>query len=170
TDLLNRRIAQRIVEKSTGEELAEAGQEIDAATFKRIQKVFPVPEDPAKTPRFEVLVEPMQLSTTEEVLSLWADPPEELLAPTREQLLGKGLNPSVTDPKSGKVIVEAYKKIGAEAARRIEGLHLPSVTLLRPNRYVEATVDAEGNNVHDMEDALSEIYRTIRPGDPSTPE
>src|SRR5437867_12991718 len=42
--------------------------------------------------------------------------------------------------------------------------------LLRPNHKIEATVDAESSSVHDMEDALSEIYRTIRPGDPSTPE
>ena len=91
------------------------------------------------------------------------------MSPTRDQLLGKRLDHAVTDPKSGKVLVKAYPEDRAEVARRIEGLGLPSVTLLRPNRYIEATVDAEPN-VDDMEDALSDIYRTIRPGDPSTPE
>jgi DNA-directed RNA polymerase subunit beta len=56
-----------------------------------------------------------------------------------------------------------------EMARRVEGLHLPSVPILVPNKYVEATVEQEPN-VQDMEDALADIYRTIRPGDPSTHE
>src|SRR5437763_1582356 len=41
--------------------------------------------------------------------------------------------------------------------------------LVKPNKYVGATVDAEGN-VDDTEDALADIYKTIRPGDPSTHE
>jgi DNA-directed RNA polymerase subunit beta len=167
SQLLGRKLAAKLVHKPTGEVLAEPGTEVDEALFQRIQAAFGPPEDPEKERRVEVFAQPIPCSTTAEVLNLWASPPEEIFTPTREQLLGQRLAEAVTDPKSGKVIVQAYQKIGAEAARRIEGLQLPSVQVLRPNRYVAATVDAEPN-VDDMEDALSDIYKTIRPGDPST--
>ncbi len=169
TEVAGRTLAQRIVDKGTGEELGAPRQEVDAKLAKRIQALLGVPEEADRIPRVEVLARPIPASTTEEILALWADEPEEILAPTRDQLLGKRLTHAVTDPKSGKTLVNAFQKIGAEAARRIEGLSLPSVTVVRPNRYIEATVDQEPN-VHDTDAALADIYKTIRPGDPSTSE
>jgi DNA-directed RNA polymerase subunit beta len=75
----------------------------------------------------------------------------------------------IVDPKSGKTLVKAYQKITGEMARRVEGLKLPELEILLPNKYVAATVEQEPN-VQDTEDALADIYRTIRPGDPSTHE
>src|SRR4051812_37465601 len=47
-ELEGRRIAQRIVDKSTGEELASPGEAVDAAVFKKIQALLGHPDDPAK--------------------------------------------------------------------------------------------------------------------------
>ena len=44
----------------------------------------------------------------------------ELAEPTRDELLGKRPLEDVIDPKSGKLLVKAYAKIGAEMARRSE--------------------------------------------------
>src|SRR5205085_6749770 len=64
SELLGRQVAERVVNKATGEVLVEPGGEVDAKTLKRIQEAFPVPEDPTKEHRVEVLVPPMSLSTT----------------------------------------------------------------------------------------------------------
>jgi DNA-directed RNA polymerase subunit beta len=116
----------------------------------------------------EVLKPEIPASTTGEILSLYAEY-ETLESPQRDQLYGRRATEDVIDPKTGKVIVKAYQKINQENSKKIEGLGLPDITLIKPNRYIEATVDAEGN-IQDTDDALADIYRTIRPGDPSTSE
>ncbi|MBM3457470.1 MAG: DNA-directed RNA polymerase subunit beta, partial [Armatimonadetes bacterium] len=161
-ELLGRTTAEKIVDQTTGELVVEAGEEITEPVFGRIQAA-------ATAETVEVLIRPIPANTTAEVLSLFAET-EELFEPNRDQLYQRRLTEDVVDPKSGKPIVRAYQKVNQENARRIEGLHLPSVTLLKPNKFIEATVDAEGNSIHDTEDALSDIYKTVRPGDPSTAE
>src|SRR4051794_7282480 len=53
-ELNGRVVAQRIVDKATGEELAAPGEEITADVFERIQRLFGTEHEPAKEPRFEV--------------------------------------------------------------------------------------------------------------------
>ncbi len=159
--VLGRTTASSVVDQGTGELLIEAGEEITDDLFARIQA--------AQVEQVEVLVPPMSVSTTAEVLSLYSTT-QELENPDRETIFGKRPIEDIIDPKSGKVLVKAYQKVSnQETAKRIEGLSLPSVTILVPNEYIEATVEAEGN-IQDQEDALADIYRTIRPGDPSTAE
>jgi DNA-directed RNA polymerase subunit beta len=150
-----------VVDRDTGEVLIEAGVEVTPALLKRIKSANVGDE-------IEVIRLETPASTTGDVLSLYSTT-EEIDAPTRDVLYQRRPIEDVVDPKTDKVIVKAYQKINQENSRKIEGLGLPSITLLKPNRYVEATVDAEGN-IQDTADALADIYRTIRPGDPSTSE
>jgi DNA-directed RNA polymerase subunit beta len=156
-EVLGRTTASNVVDTATGEVIIELGEEIDQKAFDRIQAAESVET-------VEVLIPPTPASTTGDVLRLFG---------TEEELEGFEYNrrstEDIIDPKTGKPIVRAYQKINQENAKKIERLGLPSITLLRPNHYIEATVDAEGN-IQDMEDALADIYRTIRPGDPSTSE
>ncbi|MFN3649642.1 MAG: DNA-directed RNA polymerase subunit beta [Armatimonadota bacterium] len=159
---LGRVAASNVVDQRTGEVIVEAGDEISQEQFDRLQSA-------AAGDRVEVLVPRIPASTTEDILRLFGSE-EELENPDREALYGRRPVEDVVDPKSGKVLVKAFQKITQENARKIEGLELPSITLLRPNRYIEATVEAESSSIQDTEDALADIYRTIRPGDPSTSE
>ena len=150
-----------IVDRSTGEVIVNIGEEIAGDAFTRLQEL-------KGYDTIEVLALRAPASTTGDILRLFSVE-DELLEPDRTILYGRRPIEDIVDPKSGKVLAKAYNKINQETARRIEGLHLPSVTVLKTNRYLEATVEAEGN-IHDETDALAEIYRTIRPGDPSTSE
>jgi len=147
-EVLGRTTAANVVDPKTGEILIEAGEEITEEAFARIQGV-----DGVET--VEVLRLPIPASTTGDVLRLFSEE-EELENPQRDQLYGRRPVEDVVDPKTGKVIVKAFQKFNQETSRRTEGLGLPSITLLRPNHYVEATVEAEGN-IQDMEDALADI-------------
>src|SRR5205823_14281152 len=126
----------------TGEVLVEAGDEITERAAARIQAVEGVES-------VEVLANPIPASTTPEILRLFGEE-EELENPQRDQLYGRRPVEDVVDPKTGKVITRAYQKFNQETSRRTEGMGLPSITLLRANHYIEATVDAEGN-IQDME-------------------
>jgi DNA-directed RNA polymerase subunit beta len=160
-----RTLAAKLVDRSTGELVAAAGDVVTADVAAQIQAAG---ARGAIDAEIEVLKPVIMAGTTPEVLSLYSET-EELEVPQRDQLAGRRPIEDVIDPKSGKVIVKAYQKFTQETARRTEGLGLPSLTLLKPNRFIAATVEAEGN-IHDTEDALADIYRTIRPGDPSTAE
>jgi len=161
-DVQGRVAASNVVDKGTGEVLVEAGDEITDEAFARIQTA-------RVGDTVEVLKHRPSLSTNADLLELFAEPHEELENPQRDQLYNRYPIEEIVDPKTGKVIVRAYQKINQENSRKIEGLGLPSITLLKPNPYVLATVEAEGN-IQDQDDALADIYRTIRPGDPSTSE
>jgi DNA-directed RNA polymerase subunit beta len=160
-ECLGRTTAANVVDQNTGEILVEAGEEVTEELFGRISGA-------RVGDRIEVLALPIPASTTGEILSLFSET-EEIDDPKRDVLYQRRPIEDVVDAKTGKVLVKAYQKITQENARKIEGLTLPSITLLKPHRYLEATVDAEGN-VQDTEDALADIYKTIRPGDPSTAE
>ncbi len=71
---------------------------------------------------------------------------------------------------NNKPIVRAYDKIEREAAKKIEALGLESLDVFYLNNYIVATLDQEGNAITGKENALIDIYRKIRPGDPATPE
>jgi DNA-directed RNA polymerase subunit beta len=161
-ELLGRTVIQQVRDRATGAILAEVGQVIDQATLDRILAAEKVPDE------IEVLIDPVPCSTTPEILRLFSTK-ETLFEPNRDALLGVRPLEDIVDPKSGKTLVKAYQKITGEMARRVEGLRLPELQILVPNKYVAATVEQEPN-VQDTEDALADIYRTIRPGDPSTHE
>ncbi|HTE21307.1 MAG TPA: DNA-directed RNA polymerase subunit beta, partial [Armatimonadota bacterium] len=159
--LLGRTTADNVVDQTTGEVLVELGEEITEELFAKLQSA-------AISDEVEVLAREIPASTTADILRLFSEE-EEIENPQRDVLYNRRATEEIVDPKTGKVIVKAYQKINQENSRKIEGLGLPSVTLLKPNKYIEATVEAEGN-IQDTEDALADIYRTIRPGDPSTAE
>ena len=91
-----------------------------------------------------------------------------LTEPTAELLLHKRPAEDIVDEK-GKVLVKAYQLINdKKLAESVARLQLPSLVVLDVNKYVEATIEQDA--AHDMDSALLDIYRKIRPGDPATPE
>src|SRR5579884_691952 len=91
-----------------------------------------------------------------------------LTEPTADMVLHKRPAEDVVDDK-GKVLAKAYQLINdKKLAESIAKLKLASLDVLEVNKYVEATI--EQDQAADMDSALLDIYKKIRPGDPATPE
>ena len=83
-----------------------------------------------------------------------------------EKLLGRRTADAILDP-NGKVLLAAGKKIDKETAKKLEERR-QEVVLLEVNPYVESTLAKDPS--HTPDEALQEICRKLRPGDPATME
>ncbi len=105
--------------------------------------------------------------STQDILELFSTR-TTLSEPTAEQLLHRRPVEDVVDDK-GKVITKAYTLINDKThATAIAKLKLASLEVLEVNKYIEATLEQDAAT--DMQSALLDIYRKIRPGDPAAPE
>jgi DNA-directed RNA polymerase subunit beta len=120
----------------------------------------------------DVLVKKGRIFTQRAIKQLAADKTETIpIAP--EELLGKVFAFKVTDPKTEEVIVssnqeideETLEKLKAAGVNEFEILHIDGVT---SSDSVRKTLLMD--KVTTKEDALIEIYRLMRPGNPATPE
>jgi DNA-directed RNA polymerase subunit beta len=152
-------VARPVIDLATGEVIAEVGKTIDAKVLKHLKG--------AVLPSEGIMVEKAatQCDSTMDFVSLFGE--EEVIPnPTKEQLLGARVVEEIIDPKTNKVIIGEYGRIEKEVAKKIEGFGLSEIKVVRVNRYIEATLAQDGT--HSREDALLDIYRKIRPGDPAT--
>ncbi len=85
------------------------------------------------------------------------------------KILGKRLAADVRDPKTGKVLVRKDHRIDKTAATAIMKHRVPQIEVYDVHRYIEATIEHEGS-VNSSQDALIDIYKKLRPGDPVTPD
>src|SRR5262249_28712322 len=85
---------------------------------------------------------------------------------TAEDLIGKRVVNDLLEAKGEKVLLKAFGKIDKTVAANIVKQGLPSLEVFVVNRYIEATLDQDPT--HSKEEALLDIYRKIRPGDPAT--
>jgi len=101
--------------------------------------------------------------------------------PTVENLISFDAGPviriyqDVTDPNSGKVLAKAFDKLDRPLAEKIEAAGIQNIEIIEIPRYIEATIEqdavTEKENPQRAEDeALLDIYRKVRPGDPATRE
>ncbi|MGD9188210.1 MAG: DNA-directed RNA polymerase subunit beta [Desulfobacteraceae bacterium] len=120
----------------------------------------------------DVLVKKGRIFTQRAIKQMMADKTETIpIAP--EELLGKVFAYTVTDPKTAEVIVssnqeideEVLEKLKAAGVNEFEILHIDGVT---SSDSVRKTLLMD--KVTTKEDALIEIYRLMRPGNPATPE
>ena len=87
--------------------------------------------------------------------------------PSGEPRLGKR---PVEDVKGDgeKILVRAYQLISDKTtANAVAKQKLPSLEVLMVNRFVEACIEQDAAT--DINSALLDIYKKIRPGDPATP-
>jgi DNA-directed RNA polymerase subunit beta len=94
--------------------------------------------------------------------------PLELQAPTSEQLTGKRAWEDVVDPTTGELLVERGARIEREVARKVGALALERVVVAELSPLLEVTMEKDPTRGEDQ--ALIDIYRRDRPGDPVTPE
>ena len=97
---------------------------------------------------------------------------KEILVPG-EDLLGKFLATDVIDEKNGVVMFEAGDEITAAALEKLEKQGIKEVPVLgidyvNVGPYIRNTMTADKNTTR--EEALIDIYRVMRPGEPPTLE
>ncbi len=95
---------------------------------------------------------------------------EELPVP-REYLLGKAVAKDIIDQKTGEVLVECNTEITNEILDVLVGANIARIEVLYTNEldcgaYVSDTLRSDASR--DKLDALVEIYRMMRPGEPPT--
>jgi len=85
-----------------------------------------------------------------------------------EDLVGRRVWDRVVDTETGEVIAEAGEMLEQEAALRIARLKPSKMRLAALHPLIAATMARDPT--HTEEEALLDIYRRERPGDPVTPE
>jgi len=161
SEVEGRALAAPVVDQATGEIIGDTGEVVDAKLHKQISA--------ATLPGEGVAVhKPTTPSdTTGDLVELFGEH-VTLENPDREELTGLRVLTDIVDPKTDKVILKAYGRIEKDIARKIESLNNGSMELLKVNRYIESTLAQD--TTHTKEEALLDIYRKIRPGDPATAE
>jgi DNA-directed RNA polymerase subunit beta len=98
---------------------------------------------------------------------------EELVASKNDERGGKVAAQDVIDPETGEVILECNEQVTAGKLEKLREANVPSFKILfidglSVGSYLRDTLLAE--KVKTTEDAIMEIYRRLRPGDPPTLE
>ncbi|MFA6666586.1 MAG: DNA-directed RNA polymerase subunit beta, partial [Armatimonadota bacterium] len=154
-------LLEPVIDRATGEIVADADTKVTAAIAKKLSA--------AELPMDGIIVEAPSTpsETTGDLVELFGEH-ETLENPTKDDLIGLRVAEDIVDPKTDKLILKAYGKIEKEVARKIEGMNLPKLNVIRVNKYVDATLALDTTQA--KEDALLDIYKKIRPGDPATAE
>lgn len=97
----------------------------------------------------------------------------ELIPIAVEEIFGKVFASPVLDPKSGDPIVKANETCDEEVFEALKAAGITEFTLL----FIDGVTSSDSihktlqlDKVESKEDALIEIYRRLRPGNPATPE
>jgi DNA-directed RNA polymerase subunit beta len=110
--------------------------------------------------------------TARQAKKLEEDGLKEILV-TREELLGSYLANSVSDAKTGEVMFEAGDELDSKSLDKFEKLALKTLEILAIDHvnvgpYIRNTLAVD--KCRNREDALVDIYRVMRPGEPPTLE
>ncbi|MBR2136416.1 MAG: DNA-directed RNA polymerase subunit beta [Alphaproteobacteria bacterium] len=101
-----------------------------------------------------------------------ADEGLEYMAVSKDQLFGKFLAKNIVIAKTGEVIAEAGDEINEELLAKLAENKIKAVEVLYINGYVgpyiRNTLAADRNS--NRQEALFDIYRVMRPGEPATYE
>ncbi|HET6384611.1 MAG TPA: DNA-directed RNA polymerase subunit beta [Armatimonadota bacterium] len=186
-------LAESIVDPNTGEILADKSKPLDPEVIAALRELkmheIAVVVEPgaeidnrmaqrliASGRKTITLLKPSTpCSSTNDLLMLFGRP-VTVDKPNKDNVLGRRLVQDVKNPETGEILVRAinpedksYQIIDREIAKQIEAANLDSVDVLVVNEYVEKSLNQDRlHNVHAEREALIDIYRNIRPGDPAT--
>lgn len=102
-----------------------------------------------------------------------ADEGLEFYKVSPDQLFGKFLATAVINPKTGEIIADAGAELNEEVLTNISAAKVGEIKVLYIDNvnvgpYIRNTLEADKN--HNREEALLDIYRVMRPGEPPTYE
>jgi DNA-directed RNA polymerase subunit beta len=173
--LLPMALVDPVVEKKTGEILADAGMRITDSIADRDlrngwddgERYVSLEELEERVGAHYVLHLHSPCETNQDIVKLFSTrmtlEGDDL---TVENLIGKRATSDILDAKGEKPLIRAFGKIDKAVATAIIKLGLTRIELYHAHRYVEATLDQDP--AYTKEEALLDIYKKIRPGDPAT--
>ncbi|MDQ2732127.1 MAG: hypothetical protein M3Y56_10745, partial [Armatimonadota bacterium] len=186
-------LSENVVDPNTGEILADKNRPLDAEIIaqmreQKLHEIAVVVEAGtlidnrlaqrivASGGKTITLMKPStSCSTTNDLLMLFGKP-MTVDKPNKDNVLGCRLLEDVKNPQTGEIVVrsfnpedKAFQVIDRDIAKKIDGLQLDSLEVLEVNEYVERSLNQDRiHGVHTEREALIDIYRNIRPGDPAT--
>ena len=86
-----------------------------------------------------------------------------------KRLVGQVLSTDLTNPDTGAVIAEKHQKIDRDMLDSIWASGTRAIEVLR-KPYPEVAETLKKDHIKTKEDAVMDMYRKLRPGDPPTPE
>ncbi len=92
---------------------------------------------------------------------------------TREEIVGRIALKDIVDPETGEVVVEGNEILTEDAFKKILSLKIDTLNLLFIDNvhYLPSLRDTLlTDKVNTQEEALIEIYKKLRPGEPPTPK
>ncbi|MBL8088300.1 MAG: DNA-directed RNA polymerase subunit beta [Chthonomonas sp.] len=154
-DALHKKVVEPVVDAETGEVLIERGTILTRKHLAGLNGATLGQTIHCETP----------LATNEEML--WAASVEETLEnPTADVL--EGTRPLDDIKEGGSVVIGKLQRIDREVAKKIEGMGLASLDVLRVSKLIEATLETDKTNT--MRDAILDIFKRLRPGEAATEE
>ncbi len=111
--------------------------------------------------------EKVKCSSDGELVRLFGQP-EEPKKITAEGLLGRRAWDRIVDSETGEVLALPGQRLSQEAATRLAVLKPEGLKLAVLHPLIDETMDKDPTHIED--EALIDIYRRERPGDPVTPE
>ncbi|MGQ9581543.1 MAG: DNA-directed RNA polymerase subunit beta, partial [Armatimonadota bacterium] len=158
TEAVGKTLATDYVHPETGEVLFTRGTTVDEKIVRKLHS-FHLDE------KVEVEMQGHPCGTTAEILELFSDK-QVLRGFDVDEIKGRRPTADIRDPKTDRILVRAGDRISEEVAKKIVKTGLSELEVYVPNRYIDATLDQDP--AHTSEEALLDIYRRIRPGDPAT--
>ena len=112
--------------------------------------------------------EQVQCSTDGDLVRLFGVPEEAPAKLTPQALVGRRVWDRVVDPETGEVVAEAGQRLDQAGAMRVAELAPKGLKLAQVPPLIDQTM--ERDPTRNEAEALIDIYRRERPGDPVTPE
>ena len=151
-------------------------------SYKRVKEGWRVPYDPERMRGFKASVDLIDADTGDVVVEtgkkLTARAARQLaekglkaLRSTDEDLYGQYIAQDLYDPTTGEIFAEAGEEISAKSLQHLidlgfEELPLLDIDHINIGPYIRNTLSADKNS--SREEALFDIYRVMRPGEPPT--
>ncbi len=111
--------------------------------------------------------EKVKCSTDVDLMRMFGSP-QEIKNTTADAVVARRAWQKIVDSETGEVLAEAGERISQEAADRMGELNMTRVKVAALHPLIDETM--EKDPTHNEDEALIDIYRRERPGDPVTPE
>jgi DNA-directed RNA polymerase subunit beta len=142
--------------------------EFDASKFKGI-KIY---RDIINAETGEVIIA-AGVKVTPRMISKFAEGVTLNYLISSEDVVGSYAAEDISDAETGEIIIEAGDEINADMLEKLEGLKIKEFNVLdidyvNVGPYIRNTLVLDKNE--SKEEALADIYKVLRPGEPSTPD
>lgn len=156
----------------------------DEISFQRAGDVWKVPFNAAKLRGMKIFHDIVNAETGEVIIEAGTKVTPRIIQKfekekvverlvSEDEILGSYVARDIIDESTGEILMEAGDEIVSDLLERIKGCGIKTFKVLdidyiNVGPYIRNTLVLDSNE--SKEEALADIYRVLRPGEPSTPE